>query len=159
MEPGVPYPLLGGVELLAVAAWLGLAGTAGAGRFRSRSAPLLVLGALILAATDAATAIRFGVPSSPLLAGLRAGGFLLVAAGLLTGNLARATSGAAVAVVVPLGAPLPLAGLGAVTALAAAVTSVRVERSPRTACSQLLSRSWPPPRPSLLQLHTAAPLR
>ncbi|MCW2616051.1 MAG: hypothetical protein JWN08_3045, partial [Frankiales bacterium] len=75
MEPGVPFALLGAVVLLAVAAWVGLAGVA-LGRARPGRPPALLLagGALVLAGVEVATAVDFGQTSSDLLPTTRAAG-------------------------------------------------------------------------------------
>src|SRR4051812_32389579 len=87
MEPGVPFALLGGVQLLLIAAWCALAGTAVALR-RGRIATLLVVvGALLLAAVEVRTALLFGQIRSDDLAVARAAGALLLAAGFGAGAL------------------------------------------------------------------------
>ncbi len=88
MEPGVPFALLGTVQLLAVAAWVSLAGTALAVR-RSGSAlstVLVALGALALAGVEVWAAVAFGVSSADALLLTRAVGGLLLAFGLLLGG-------------------------------------------------------------------------
>jgi len=127
MEPGVPFALLGGVVLLAVAAWVGLAAAALA-RSRLRAgargpAQILTLGALVLALIETVTATRFGRPSSDLLLLARGGGLLLLAVGLYAGALSRHATTASSAlpaslVRVPAAAAPPIAGV--VVPLAAA---------------------------------------
>src|SRR4051812_1815656 len=87
MEPGVPFALLGGVQLLVVAAWCALAGTAVALRRGRMAAILVVVGALLLAAVEVRTALRFGHIRSDDLATARAAGALLLAAGFAAGAL------------------------------------------------------------------------
>ncbi|MDT7549376.1 MAG: hypothetical protein QOE84_1770, partial [Actinomycetota bacterium] len=89
MEPGVPFALLGAVQLLLVAAFCALAGAAVALRRGRVAASLVVLGALVLAAVEVRTALRFGVPGSDDLAVARAAGALLLAAGLYSGALSE----------------------------------------------------------------------
>ena len=115
MEPAVPFALLGVVELLAVAGWLGLAGAALFPGLWRRTSPAFVLGAAALAAAEVATVVRFGDPASSAIAYLRAAGLLGLAVGLAGGVLQPRTlrrlavgpaAGAAPpGVVVPLGAP------------------------------------------------------
>ncbi|MEO6205800.1 MAG: hypothetical protein ABIO67_10505, partial [Mycobacteriales bacterium] len=121
MEPGVPFALLGTVQLLAVAAWVALAGTALALPRRGGGAALVALGALALAGADIATAVAFGTSSSDAIALVRAAGGLLLAAGLLRGGLGWGpeqpvtTPVALPSVVVPLAArpgPAALAAVG-----------------------------------------------
>src|SRR5690348_6426477 len=87
MEPGVPFALLGAVQLLLVAAWCALAGTAVALRRGRIAALLVVVGSLLLAAVEVRTALLFGESSSDSLAIARAAGALLLAAGLNAGAL------------------------------------------------------------------------
>ncbi|MCU1673459.1 MAG: hypothetical protein JWN77_1572, partial [Frankiales bacterium] len=86
----MPFALLGTVQLLAVAAWVALAGTAVALRRGRLRVLLLVLGGLVLAGTEIATALQFGATSSDELAYARAAGALLLAVGLVDGALAAA---------------------------------------------------------------------
>src|SRR4051812_480710 len=133
MEPGVPFALLGAVQLLFIAAWCALAGTAVALR-RSRIAALLVVaGALVLAAVEVRTALRFGFADSDDLAIARAAGALLLAAGLNAGALrdrvaARVPAEAVAGVVVPLASAPGPAALAGFCTLLAALASVRVRR-------------------------------
>src|SRR6476620_9772747 len=129
MEPGVPFALLGCVQLFSVASWVALAGAALALR-RGRFAMLLaVTGSLVLAGAEVATALRFGDTTSDALAVVRTAGALLLGAGLLNGALGpgttmpigAASASAAPAVIVPLAsAPAPALLAGASTAVAAA---------------------------------------
>jgi PAS domain S-box-containing protein len=130
MEPGVPFALLGAVQLLLIAAWCALAGTAVALR-RGRVGTLLVLlGALLLAAVEVRTALRFGQIRSDDLAVARAAGALLLAAGFGAGAL-RERAGARVpapealaGIIVPLAsAPGPAFLAGACTAVASVVAA------------------------------------
>ncbi|MDT7571658.1 MAG: two-component system, OmpR family, phosphate regulon sensor histidine kinase PhoR [Actinomycetota bacterium] len=129
MEPGVPFALLGGVQLLLIAAWCALAGTTLALR-RGRVATLLVVaGALLLAAVEVRTALRFGQIRSDDLAIARAAGALLLAAGFGSGALregppAQVPPAVLGGIIVPLAsAPAPAMLAGACTAVAAAVAA------------------------------------
>src|SRR4051812_20961859 len=137
--PGVPFALIAGVQLLAVAAALILAGTACFPRLRRRTTPLFVLGCAFMAIADSVTATTFGHPASDRLAWVRAGGLLLIAVGLASGVLrapGRGLTNPAVtaetvgigAVVVPLGASMVPATATAVAAGLAALAALRVRR-------------------------------
>jgi PAS domain S-box-containing protein len=147
MQPGVPFPLVGGVLLLAVVGWAALAVAAVAVRGRPRTAAaLLCAGAAVLVVVETVTATTFGDPSSDPLALARAAGLLLVAAGLSGGALTGpgaddappAGAGptgagpvaAAPAVVVPLAAGPAPAALAAAGGLLAAVAALRVRQGP-----------------------------
>src|SRR5437660_566745 len=110
MAPAVPFALLGVVQMLAVAGWIGLGGAALFPRLRRGVTPAFVGGAVALAAADAATAVQFGSVSSDLIGWLRLGGLCLLALGAAGGvgqSLVLsmpAAPGAVAAVVVPLGA-------------------------------------------------------
>lgn len=123
MEPGVPFALLGAVQLLLIGAFLGLLAF-GVLR-RSAAGAVLALGALVLAGVEARTALRLGVPASDDLALLRAAGELLTAAGFFTGALAsRRLPTSVYGVVAPLaatGGPAVFAAAGAAVAAAAAL--------------------------------------
>jgi two-component system phosphate regulon sensor histidine kinase PhoR len=129
MEPGVPFALLGGVQLLLIAAWCALAGTAVALRRGRIAALLVVLGALLLAAVEVRTALRFGQVRSDDLAIARAAGALLLAVGLNAGALRERLESALPpevfgGIIVPLAsAPTPAFVAGACTAIAAAAAS------------------------------------
>ena len=129
MAPAVPFALLGVVQMLAVAGWVGLGGAALFPRLRRRVAPAFVIGALALAGADAATAVQFGSSSSALVGWLRLGGLVLVGLGAAGGvgqSLVLPTSSAGLgAVVVPLGAPLLPAYAGGVAGVAAGVAAWR----------------------------------
>jgi PAS domain S-box-containing protein len=131
MEPGVPFALLGCVQLLSVASWVALAGAALALRRGRFAVFLAVTGSLVLAGAEVATALRFGDTTSDPLAVVRTAGALLLAAGLLNGALGPGTSppGAAVpGVIVPLAAaPAPALLAGASTAVAA-IAALRSRR-------------------------------
>ena len=133
MTPGVPFALLGAAELLLIAAWCGLAGTAVALRRGRVAALLVVLGALVLAGVEVRTALRFGQPTSDDLAIGRAAGALLLAAGLNAGALrervaTRVGPEALAGVVVPLASAPGPALLAGVCTLLAALASLRVRR-------------------------------
>jgi two-component system sensor histidine kinase VicK len=127
MEPGVPFALLGAVQLLAIAAGIGLAAAA----LLRRTAPSFVvaLGGLTLAAVEVDTALRLGDTTSDALALARIAGSLLLAVGLLTGGLGAARVPTSLyGVVVPLAAgtgPATLAGASSLLAAAAALRSRR----------------------------------
>src|SRR3954463_8149062 len=87
MAPGVPFAFMAGVQLLAVAAAVGLAGAACFPRLRRRTTPVFIIGALAVATADALTATTYGHPESTRLALLRAAGLALMAIGLATGVL------------------------------------------------------------------------
>jgi PAS domain S-box-containing protein len=124
MAPAVPFALLGVVQLLAVAGWVGLGGAALFPRLRRRVTPLFIVGALALAAADALTAVQFGSASSSGIGWLRVAGFALIAVGAAGGAgqslVLPMPAGAAAGVVVPLGAPpLPSYVAGVVGVVAA----------------------------------------
>jgi two-component system sensor histidine kinase VicK len=127
MEPGVPFALLGAVQLLLLAAFLGVA-VAGALR-RSVPGALVALGGLVLTAIEVRTALRLGVPSSDDLALARAAATLVVGAGLYTGGLGpRRLPTSLYGVVVPLaaaGGPSAFAAAACVFAGGAAVWNRR----------------------------------
>jgi PAS domain S-box-containing protein len=133
MEPGVPFALLGAVQLLLIAAWCALAGTAVALRRGRIAALLVVAGALLLAAIEIRTALRFGQVRSDQLAIGRAAGALLLAAGFNAGALRervepRLPPELFGGIVIPLAsAPGPAFTAGACTAVAA-MLAVRVRR-------------------------------
>src|SRR5579875_370163 len=119
MAPGVPFALLGVVQLTAVAAWFSLAGAACFPQLRRRGTPAVVIGALVIAAAEAVTALRFGVGSSDPIAWLRIAGLALVGVGLFGGGLQPRRVTALPSVLVPLGArPLPAIVGGVVGMLA-----------------------------------------
>src|SRR3954464_7857608 len=135
MEPGVPFALLGAVQLLFIAAWRALAGTAVALRRGRLAAALVVAGALVLAAVEVRTALRFGFASSDDLAIVPAAGALLLAAGLNAGALrdrveSQLPAAAFAGVVVPLASAPGPAVLAGFCTLLAALASVRVRRDP-----------------------------
>ncbi len=127
MEPGVPFALLGAVQLLMVAACVGLA--AAAALRRSAPGTLVALGALVLAAVEVRTALQLGVPASDGLALIRAAASLVLAAGLFTGGLGpRRLPTSLYGVVIPLaasGGPASFAAAGSLVAGAAAVWNRR----------------------------------
>src|SRR3954470_3630179 len=85
MAPAVPFALLGVVQLVAVAGWVGLGAAALLPRLRRRVTPVFVAGTVALAAADAATALQFGSSSSALVGWLRLVGLVLVALGATAG--------------------------------------------------------------------------
>jgi PAS domain S-box-containing protein len=137
MEPGVPFALLAVAELLAVAAFVALAGAACFPRQRSPWSPVLLLGGALLALSNALTGSSLGTDTSDGLAWIRAAGAVLLAIGLLFGRPAVASavgSGSAIdadgvlprlGAVLPLGAsPAPLA-VGTVAMFLAACAALR----------------------------------
>ena len=127
MEPGVPFALVGAVQLLAVVAGTGL-GVAGLLRRRHTPGLLVALGAFVLVFVEIRTSLRLGTPESDDLALVRAAGSLVLAAGLYGGGLGpRRVPTSMLGVVVPLaaaGGPSAFAA-GAGLLAAAAVTSNR----------------------------------
>ena len=111
MEPGVPFALLGGVQLVLVAAFTALAGAAALRR--SLAGFVVALGALVIAAAEIRTALQLGVVSSDPLMLLRAAGYLLLVVGLVTGGLGRRVLPSRLHGVV-----IPLAATGSATAFA-----------------------------------------
>src|SRR5689334_4332408 len=104
MEPGVPFALVGAVQLLAVVAGTGL-GVAGLLRRRHTPGLLVALGAFVLVYVEIRTALRLGSPMSDDLALVRAAGSLVLAAGLYGGGLGpRRVPTSMLGVVVPLAA-------------------------------------------------------
>jgi two-component system sensor histidine kinase VicK len=113
MEPGVPFALVGAVQLLVVVAAVGLA-VAGWLR-RSSPGALVALGGMLLVVVEVRTALRLGVPGSDDLALLRAAGSLALAAGLYGGALGPRRVPTSM-----LGVVVPLAATGGPSAFAAA---------------------------------------
>jgi PAS domain S-box-containing protein len=127
MEPGVPFALVGAVQLLVVVAAVGLAV---AGWLRRNGPGVLVsVGALVLVVVEVRTALRLGIPMSDDLALLRAAGSLVLAAGLYAGGLGpRRVPTAMLGVVVPLsatGGPSAFAAVAGLLAAAAVVVNRR----------------------------------
>ncbi|HVB26593.1 MAG TPA: histidine kinase dimerization/phospho-acceptor domain-containing protein, partial [Mycobacteriales bacterium] len=132
MEPAVPFALLGVVQLLAVVAWLGLAGTAVFPQVNRRAAPFVIAGAVALMLAETLTALRVGVGTWDLPPLLRVVGFGLLAVGLLGGAL-RLT-GSSLGIVAPLGAAAgPAYAAGAVGVLAAGAALRRRRDAPAQA--------------------------
>ncbi len=117
MEPGVPFALLGAVQLLLVAACAALAGAAAIRR--TLPAAVVALGALLLAAVEVRTALQLGQLSSDGLALARAAALLLVATGLAAGGLPVRAYGVVVPLAAATSAALFSAGAGAAAAVAA----------------------------------------
>src|SRR4051812_9144048 len=124
MEPGVPFALLGGVQLLLIAAWCALAGTAVALRRGRLGALLVVLGSLVLAAVEVRTALLFGQIRSDDLAIARAAGALLLAAGFGAGALRQRDDSRTSAQPVLGGIIIPLASTPGPAFLAGGCTAV-----------------------------------
>jgi signal transduction histidine kinase len=134
MAPAVPFALVGVVQLLAVAGWIGLAGASTFPRLRRRVTPVFVAGALAMAAADATTALQLGTRESSALGWLRLAGLLLLALGVAGGSgqslAMRLPAGAAAGVVVPLGASPGVAYAGGVAGLVAAAAAYVRGRRP-----------------------------
>ncbi|MCW2671675.1 MAG: two-component system, OmpR family, phosphate regulon sensor histidine kinase PhoR [Frankiales bacterium] len=127
MEPGVPFALLGAVQLLAIAAGVGLA--AAAALRRSASGLVLAIGAVGIAGAEIATALRLGDSASDGLALVRGVGALLIAVGLVTGGLGRRNVPTSLyGVVVPLAATGGPATFAGAASLLAALAAVRARR-------------------------------
>jgi len=140
MEPGVPFALLGAVELLTVAAWIVLA-VAGIGLSRgavvARVLAPLVTGALLLAAVAAGTGLLLGTASSNVLTLLRAAGLIGVGVGLYAGALGARRDRPlpdGVGVVVPLAAGAAPSLVVGVAGLAAALAGLRARRDAVGVC-------------------------
>jgi PAS domain S-box-containing protein len=128
MDAAVPFALVAAVQLLALAAALGLAAAGGAAAYRERSRVLLVTGGVLLAAAHGFTGALLGSTDGTQYALLRAAGYLCVALG--AGGLATAFT-AVPGVVLPLGAAPAPAAVAAVTAAFAAVMAGRTNRPGR----------------------------
>jgi len=103
MEPGVPFALLGAVEILAVVA-AGALAVSGSLR-RTAGGALVVVAALVLAGVEVRTALRLGTVGSDDLALARAAAALVLAGGLYGGGLGpRRVPSSMFGVVVPLAA-------------------------------------------------------
>ena len=127
MEPGVPFALLGAVQILVVVAAVGLA-VAGWLR-RTGPGTLVAVGAVVLVVVEVRTALRLGFASSDDLALMRAAAMLLLTAGLYAGGLGpRRVPTVLPGVVVPLAAAPGPAAFAGVASLAAAVAVVANRR-------------------------------
>src|SRR5438309_10824153 len=129
MAPAVPFALLGVVQLVAVAGWVGLGGAALLPRLRRRVTPAFVVGTVALAAADAATALQFGSASSDVIGWLRVAGLCLLALGVAGGVgqslVLQLPTGAAGGGVVPLGATAVAAYAGGLAGVVAAIAAWR----------------------------------
>src|SRR5579884_3909891 len=131
MAATVPFALLGVVQLTAVAGWLALAAATALPALRRRTGWVVALGALCLAAADAAVPVQFGTPSSDTVGYLRVAGLGLIAVGALTaGTTARRRyldpRGVWAGIVTPLGAaPTPSYLAAVLGVVAAGATLVR----------------------------------
>ena len=128
MDAAVPFALVAAVQLLALAAALGLAAAGGAAAYRRVSRTLIVAGGLVLAASHGLTGAVLGSNGGDEFALLRTLGYALVALG--AGGIATVSAMPA-GVVVPLGAAAGPASAAAVAALAVAVAVRRVRRPGR----------------------------
>ena len=159
MTPGVPFPLLAGVELLVAGAVLGLVCVACTRRAWSRSSPALVLGGLVLVVAEVVTALPVGAGWGSELLWTRALGFALVGAGVWLagrqgpsaswppgwrqrprrerpgpelGHVSWMSGGASLSVVVPLGGGVPPATAATLSGLAATFVAVQLLRTGAT---------------------------
>ncbi|MCU1602165.1 MAG: Two-component sensor histidine kinase [Frankiales bacterium] len=127
MEPGVPFALLGAVQLLVIASGLGLAGAAVLRR--NAAGFVLALGGAALSGVGVATALRLGDSTSDGLAVARGVAGLLIAVGLWTGGLGkRKDTPGLYGVVVPLAAaagPSAFSGIGLALAAVASFAARR----------------------------------
>jgi two-component system sensor histidine kinase VicK len=126
MEPGVPFALLGAVQLLAIGAAVGLAGAAVLRR--NAAGFVLTLGALMIAAVEVATSLRLGDTTSDGLGIARGVAGLLLAVGILTGGLGPRQVPTSAYVVVPLAAALGPSSFAGVASVLAALAAVRARR-------------------------------
>jgi len=124
MEAAVPFALLSGVQLLCVVASLGIAVVGAAPRSRSRCGVVLVVGGLLLAASHVLTALLLGESADDSIALLRAGGYVVTAAGLAGWSVGSAV---ALPVVAPIGAGARPAALAAIAAALAVAGSWRAD--------------------------------
>jgi PAS domain S-box-containing protein len=130
MDAAVPFALVAAVQLLALAAALGLAAAGGAVAYRRASRILVVSGGVLLAAAHGLTGALLGDAAGDRFALLRAAGYVLL--GLGASGLAAVE--VPNAVVVPLGAAAP----PAVAAAAAAAFATALARRARPAGRALL---------------------
>jgi PAS domain S-box-containing protein len=148
MDAAVPFALVAAVQLLALAAWLGLAVAGGAVAYRRDARTLLVAGGCLVAASHGLTGALLGDAGGDFFALLRAAGYALVAFSVpgLAVAPRREPSGAAghappAAVVVPLGAAAGPAGIAVLAAVAAAVRSRGARRPGATLLATALALS------------------
>jgi PAS domain S-box-containing protein len=128
MDAAVPFALVAAVQLLALAAAIGLAAAGGAAAYRRSARAALVAGGVCLAAAHGFTGAVIGTAGGDEFALLRAAGYALVAVG--TGGLTQVAAAPA-AVVVPLGAAPGPAWLAALAAVLGAVSAARIHRPGR----------------------------
>lgn len=126
MDAAVPFALVAAVQLLALAAALGLAVAGGAVAYRRTSRVYVVAGGVLLAAAHGLTGALLGDTAGDRFALMRAVAYLLIAAG--AGGLATAGMSA---VVVPLGAAGAPAAFAAIAAMAAGGFARRAKRTGR----------------------------
>jgi two-component system sensor histidine kinase VicK len=123
MDAAVPFALVAAVQLLALAAALGLAVAGGAVAYRRGARVLLVAGGVLLAAAHGLTGALLGDAGGDRFALLRAVAYVLI--GSACSGIATVPTNA---VVVPVGAAAPPAVVAAVTAAYAAALSRRATR-------------------------------
>jgi PAS domain S-box-containing protein len=129
MDAAVPFALVAAVQLLALAAALGLAAAGGAVAYRRTSRGLIVTGGVLLAVAHGLTGALLGSAPGDRYALLRAAAYLLIGLGASGLSVTAMTAAATTApVVVPLGAAPPPALLAAATAAIGAVLSRRTKR-------------------------------
>ena len=130
MDAAVPFALVAAVQLLALAASLGLAVAGGAVAYRRGSRTLLVSGGVLLAAAHGLTGALLGDAGGDQFALLRAGAYVLVA---------LAASGISLAAVPPVVVPLGANPRAAVVATAAAVVAAAMSLRTRRPGARLLT--------------------
>ena len=123
MQPSVPFPLVGSVQLLAIAAAVGLAVAALLPPVRRRTSPLVTLGGLAVAVVETLVALRLGDTTSDPLAYARAGGYVAIAAGLVV--RAPRLPAAMPGIAVPLAAAPAAVAAGVAAPLLAALAALR----------------------------------
>jgi PAS domain S-box-containing protein len=145
MDAAVPFALVAAVQLLSLAAALGLAAAGGAAAYRRRSRGLLVGGALLLATAHGLTGALLGdTGGGTAFALVRAAGYVLVglgAAGLALAPLSALAAAPLAGVVVPLGATPPAATVAAAGAAVATLLSRRLHRPGATLLTGALALS------------------
>jgi PAS domain S-box-containing protein len=124
MDAAVPFALVAAVQLLALAAALGLAAAGGAVAYRRGARLLVVSGGVLLAAAHGLTGALVGTAGGDRYALVRAAAYVLI--GLGAGGLATAPLPAAV--VVPVGSGSPAAIAAAVAGAVATLLSRRATR-------------------------------
>ena len=122
MDAAVPFALVAAVQLLALAASLGLAAAGGAVAYRESSRIFVVAGGVLLAAAHGLTGASLGDADGDWFAIVRAVGYLLVGAG---------AAGLSLAPIAPVVVPLGAAPYPAVLATVAGALGAMLTRSAR----------------------------